>query len=76
MNCHFRPKQKNTRHPPPWMFAYVDELYPKPDTLQHSFYYDSRVDVCVRLFLKCHFEPVWPVRNGLRQGFSFGSQTA
>lgn len=32
------------------MFAYVDELYPKPDTLQHSFYYDSRVDVCVRLF--------------------------
>lgn len=50
MNCHFRPKQKNTRHPPPWMFAYVDELYPKPDTLQHSFYYDSRVDVCVRLF--------------------------
>lgn len=44
-----------------------------PDTLQHSFYYVSRVDifVCVRVvvcaFLKCHFEPVWPVRNGLRQ---------
>lgn len=39
-----------------------------PDTLQHSFYYDSRVGVSVSVcaFLKCHFESVGQ-SNGLRQ---------
>lgn len=63
MNCHFRPnrlrvkkiewkrqKKRKANHPPPWMYAYVDETASTPDTLQHSFYYDSRVYICVCAF--------------------------
>lgn len=57
------------------MYAYVDELYPHQTHFSIPFYYSScveiRVCVCVFAFLKCHLEPVWPVRNGLRQRIKF-----
>lgn len=58
------------------MYAHVDELYPHqthfsiPFTMVVVWKYPF---VCA--FLKCHFESVWPVSNGLRQRFSVGSQT-
>lgn len=77
MNCPFRPNhfKKKKRHPPPQMYAYVDESYPHqthfsiPFTMVVVWKYPF---VCA--FLKCHFESVWPVSNGLRERFSVGSQ--
>lgn len=77
MNCPFRPNhfKKKKRHPRPQMYAYVDELYPHqthfsiPFTMVVVWKYPF---VCA--FLKCHFESVWPVSNGLRQRFCVGSQ--
>lgn len=68
VNCHFRSnclKKRDTLHRG-WTPS-------TPDTLQHSLYYDCRVDisVCAFLLIKCHFEPVWPVRNGLTQRILF-----
>lgn len=77
MNCPFRPNhfKKKKWHPPPQMYAYVDESYPHqthfsiPFTMVVVWKYPF---VCA--FLKCHFESVWPVSNGLRERFSVGSQ--
>lgn len=74
MNCLFRPNY--LKHPPSTSTTISTttnvwgQVVSAPDTLQHSFYSCSCVDYpCVCLFfffsyLKCHFEPVWPVRNG------------
>lgn len=49
------------------MYAYVDELHPHQTHFSIPFILVVWIYLCVCAFFKCHFEPFWPVRNGLRR---------